>query len=150
MASRSLEDLHPAMQPLARELIARAASAAIPLKITCTLQSMEEQAKLYAQGRGLPGNIVTYARPGYSFHNFGLALDVVPTALINLPLWGETAGYRDDAHAMWDQLGSIGVDLGLTWGGEFARFKDRPHFEWSDGLTLAELRGGRRPMLASV
>jgi peptidoglycan L-alanyl-D-glutamate endopeptidase CwlK len=145
MASRDLDDLNSRVKPLAKTLLQRALKAGIPLTVICTLRSMDEQAALYAQGRTKPGPIVTYARPGFSYHNFGLALDVVPTRLLTLKNWGETPDYRDEARALWDQLGSIGVDVGLTWGGDFAELKDRPHFEWSGGLSLAQLRAGARP-----
>ena len=39
-------------------------------------RSWDEQAKLYAQGRTLPGKKVTNAGPGYSNHNFGIAVDM--------------------------------------------------------------------------
>lgn len=145
MPSRDLADLHPHMRVLAERLIAQASAAGIPLTVTCTLRSMEEQAALYAQGRTRPGPIVTYARPGYSYHNFGLAIDVVPDQLLALQNWGETPEHNGEAYALWDQLGSIGTDLGLVWGGDFKTLQDRPHFEWSDGLSLAQLRAGLRP-----
>lgn len=37
----------------------------------------KEQAALYAQGRTKPGAKVTNARPGFSAHNWGIAVDVV-------------------------------------------------------------------------
>lgn len=148
MASRNLVDLHPRMRLLAERLLARSERARIPLTIICTLRSMEEQAALYAQGRSKPGPIVTYARPGYSYHNFGLAIDLVPARLLTMENWGEIPEYREEARAIWDQIGSIGVDIGLRWGGDFTTLQDRPHFEWSDGLSLAQLRAGARPQMS--
>lgn len=146
MASRSLGDLHPLFRPHAAALLAQAAAADIPLTVTCTLRSMAEQASLYAQGRTAPGRIVTNARPGYSFHNFGLAIDVVPNSLIGLPQWGDAPDHRVAADALWRRLGAIGRGLGLNWGGDFASLADRPHFQWSNGLSLAQLRNGARPV----
>lgn len=143
--SRRLDDLHPAMRPRAERLLADAHAAAIPLTVTCTLRSMGAQARLHAQGRTVPGKVVTNARPGYSFHNYGLAIDVVPSELVVLPDWGETAAHRARATALWRRVGAIGRAAGLTWGGDFVRLPDRPHFEWSGGLTLAQLRAGKRP-----
>jgi len=40
------------------------------------LRSYQQQAALYAQGRTKPGKIVTNARPGSSWHNYGLAIDL--------------------------------------------------------------------------
>lgn len=145
MCSRSLSDLHPRVKDLAEILLKRASAAGIPLTVLCTLRALDEQEVLYAQGRETPGPIVTYARAGFSYHNFGLAFDVVPTRLLTLKNWGETPDYREEARAIWDQLGAIGVDAGLRWGGDFTTLKDLPHFEWSDGLSLAQLRAGARP-----
>lgn len=38
-------------------------------------RTVEEQAAIYAQGRTIPGRIVTKAKPLLSFHNYGLATD---------------------------------------------------------------------------
>lgn len=143
--SRKLEDLHPRVRAMAQRLIDDAAKAGIPLTVTFTLRSMETQAALYAQGRTKPGKVVTNARPGYSFHNFGLALDVVPTELLQLPNWGDTREHQPFANELWRRVGAIGKAVGFRWGGDFKSIKDRPHFEWSGGLSLAELRGGKRP-----
>ena len=144
-ASRSLDDLQPHMQVLAQRLLDRSKTAGIPLTVTSTLRPPAVQAVLYAQGRTAPGRIVTNARPGYSFHNFGLAIDVVPDELIALPDWGDTPAHRTRADMLWKKLGGIGKAIGLTWGGDFPHLPDRPHFEWADGLTLAQLRAGARP-----
>lgn len=143
--SRKLEDLHPRVQVMARKLLDEAAKAGIPLTVTFTLRSMETQDALYAQGRTKPGKIVTNARAGYSFHNFGLALDVVPTELLKLPNWGDTPATQKRANDLWSRLGAIGKAVGFRWGGDFTSIKDRPHFEWSGGLMLADLRAGKRP-----
>jgi peptidoglycan L-alanyl-D-glutamate endopeptidase CwlK len=43
---------------------------------TSGYRPFEEQQRLFDQGRGAPGPIVTRARPGYSAHNWGLAVDL--------------------------------------------------------------------------
>jgi peptidoglycan LD-endopeptidase CwlK len=143
--SRDLADLHPRVRAMAVQLIEKAAAAGVPIKVTFTLRSMETQAKLYAQGRTVSGKIVTNARPGYSYHNFGLALDVVPVDLMNLPNWGDNKRDQKKADGLWQRLGVIGKGIGFRWGGDFKSIKDRPHFEWSGNLTLADLRAGKRP-----
>lgn len=42
---------------------------------TSGYRSFDDQAQLYNKGRVWPGNIVTKAAPGLSFHNYGLATD---------------------------------------------------------------------------
>jgi peptidoglycan LD-endopeptidase CwlK len=48
----------------------------IVVKLVCGYRSFEEQNRLYAFGRTKPGCIVTNARGGYSWHNFGLGAPV--------------------------------------------------------------------------
>ncbi|WP_425230224.1 M15 family metallopeptidase [Sphingomonas sp.] len=146
--SRSLDDLHPTVHAMAQTLLARAAAAGIPLAVTFTFRSMETQAKLYAQGRTAPGKRVTNAKPGYSFHNFGLALDVVPAELEKLPDWGDIPAHQVRTDQLWAKIGTIGKAIGFRWGGDFGTIKDRPHFEWSGSLDLADLRAGKRPAVA--
>lgn len=43
------------------------------LRFTYTLRTFQEQELLFSQGRTRPGKIVTNARAGKSFHNYGLA-----------------------------------------------------------------------------
>jgi hypothetical protein len=42
----------------------------------------------------------------------------------------------------WDTAGRIWVDMGGVWGGNWTSFTDRPHCEFTDGLTLRQLQGG--------
>ena len=143
--SRSLDDLHPHVRRMAEQLLSDAAEAGIPLTVTFTHRSLSTQAVLYAQGRSVPGPIVTNARPGYSFHNYGLALDVVPTKLLGLQKWGDTPAHQQRTNALWTQVGALGKAIGFRWGGDFRSMPDRPHFEWSASLTLADLRRGLLP-----
>ena len=70
---------------------------------------------------------------------------MVPTELLALPRWGYTPTHRARAGQLWARIGAIGLTIGFRWGGEFRLIKDRPHFEWSGGLTLNDLRRGARP-----
>lgn len=135
---------------MAEQLLEQAKHAGIPLTVTFTRRSMETQAALYAQGRTTGGRVVTNARPGYSYHNFGLAIDIVPTELLDLPKWGDTPAYQVRTDELWNRVGAIGKAIGFRWGGEFRTIRDRPHFEWSGELTLADLRAGARLQVAEV
>jgi len=87
--------------------------------IFCGLRTMEEQADLYAKGRTTSGKIVTNAKPGLSFHNYGLAIDVV---------FKEEHGWTWSSDK-WNQLGELGEKHGFEWGGRWSNFPDRPHFQ---------------------
>ncbi len=45
------------------------------IRIVQGLRTIAEQDALYAQGRTKPGKIVTNARGGSSYHNYGVAID---------------------------------------------------------------------------
>jgi peptidoglycan L-alanyl-D-glutamate endopeptidase CwlK len=127
MTSQRIEDLHPVVAEKARQLIELCKAEGIDLRVTSTLRTLAEQAELYAQGRTKPGQIVTQAKPGQSWHNWGLAFDVAPF-YAGKPQW-------NSRH--WDRIGELGKKLGLSWGGTWLR-PDRPHFEYHPGLTLAQ------------
>ncbi len=123
MASRLIQDLIPALQPIAREFMIRCAAEDIPTVLTCTLRSNEEQAALYAQGRTAPGKIVTHAQPGQSKHNTGEAFDVGLKKQDGSMDW-------NDSNPNWLRMGEIGEELGLQWGGRWlGKKRDMPHFE---------------------
>lgn len=128
MASRKIEDLHPDLQPLAREFLAECEAAGMDILVTCTHRSGEEQDALYSIGRSKPGKRVTNAKAGQSKHNFTLggkpaakAFDVVPL-VGGKPMWSAT-------HPHWAKAGEIGEALGLEWAGRWKTFREFPHFQ---------------------
>jgi len=133
--------LDPSIQAMAVALLSEAWKAGIPLLVTNGYRSMDEQQRLYDQGRTTPGDIVTNAKPGSSWHNFSLAFDV---AVLNS---NDEPSYPND-QALWQRIGQIGKEVGLSWGGDFSSFVDRPHFEHHPGMTLAQARSGQRPTMA--
>lgn len=92
----------------------------IIFRVTQGLRTWSDQDALYQQGRTTPGKIVTNAPAGLSWHNFGLAVDLVP--LDPLPDW-------DISHPIWRRLIAAGESLGLYSGDEFTHFKDEPHMQ---------------------
>src|SRR5258705_592795 len=128
MPSRKPEDLHPLVVEKARQLIELAQADGIEILVTSTLRSFEEQAELFAIDRVKLGKIVTNDKAGESWHNFGLAFDVVP--LVNgKAIWDSP---------FWKRIGDLGKQIELTWGGDFKSFKDKPHFEFHPNVTLAQ------------
>lgn len=126
-----IQTLHPSIQGRARAFLSRAKQEGFNLRITHAYRSIAEQNALWEQGRKRPGQIVTNARGGQSFHNFGLAFDVVDTI----------KGYNIN----WDALGDIARSVGLEHGDR--GMVDKPHFQWRDGLTLAQVQKGARPAI---
>lgn len=148
--SRRLEDLHPHVSAMAFTFLGKCKEAGIDILITSTYRDHESQAALYAQGRSTPGRKVTNAPPGRSWHNWRLAFDVVPLRN-GKPVWG-TAGNgidndpadddRDDLE-LWQRVGAIGESCGLEWAGRWKTMKEMAHFQYTGGLTLADLQAGK-------
>lgn len=145
-----LVGLQPAVLAATIALIERSYARGVPIVITQGLRTIEEQNGLYAQGRSKPGVIVTNARGGYSFHNFGLAVDF---ALL-LPdgrqvSWDMRRDGDGDRTADWMEVVQEAKALGFEWGGDWIKFKDYPHFQMDFGLSMANLRAGRKPPQAA-
>ena len=132
--SRSLDDLLPAVKARVERFIAAAKAEGIDLLVTSTYRDNESQNALYAQGRTAPGKIVTNAKAGESFHNFRCAVDVVPI-VAGKPRW-------DVKDEVWQKIGKLGKAQGLEWAGDWKRFKEYPHFQYTGGLNLAQLQKG--------
>jgi peptidoglycan LD-endopeptidase CwlK len=132
MSSRSLDDLLPHVKDKAVLFTRMCASVGIDVLIYCTYRSYEEQEAEYAKGRTVKGSIVTNARGGESWHNWNRAFDCVP--LVNgRAQWTDTESYK--------KIGAIGKQLGFEWGGDW-KFKDYPHFQYTEGMTLEQVRNG--------
>lgn len=87
-------------------------------RVSQGLRTMGEQNVLYEQGRTKPGKIVTNAKGGQSYHNYGYAVDV---CFLN---HDNTVTFT-----VSDEIGKLGVSFGLDWGGNWTGFKDNPHFQ---------------------
>jgi peptidoglycan L-alanyl-D-glutamate endopeptidase CwlK len=132
--SRSLDDLIPQARERVDKFIALCKENGIDLLVTSTYRDMESQTALYNQGRTAPGKIVTNAHAGESFHNYRCAVDVVP--LVNgKPQW-------DGSDPVWAKVGELGKQAGLEWAGEWHSFKELAHFQYTGGLTIAQLKSG--------
>jgi peptidoglycan LD-endopeptidase CwlK len=131
-SEKNIATLKPEVQPLARRLIEMATSQGIHVKVICGSRTYAEQEALYAQGRTKPGKIVTKARGGQSWHNFGLAFDIGIFSANGKKYYGESPAYKE--------VGMIGESLGLEWGGHW-EFVDEPHFQYNPkGYSLAAMR----------
>lgn len=131
---KNLATLTPQTQELARRFMEKAIPAMQPhgvvVKIISGLRTYAEQSELYAKGRSKQGPIVTRAKAGYSNHNFGTAFDI--------GLFRGT-DYLEDS-VFYEDLGPIGESVGLEWGGRWSSFKDLPHYQSKNGLTLGQMR----------
>ena len=72
---RRINSLHTPLIRPAMEVYTGCIKDQIPIHIVWGKRSNEEQQTIYRYGRSVPGTILTTNRPGYSAHNYGLALD---------------------------------------------------------------------------
>lgn len=101
----------------------------ITIRIVQGLRTFAEQDAIYQQGRTTPGKIVSNAPAGSSYHNYGLAVDIVP-------LNGHTMDWDYD----FGKWAPIAAQYKITWGGNFpGTFKDYDHFENKCGLNWRDL-----------
>lgn len=124
--------MQPLVQRQADKIVAEMARIGHPVRIVQGYRSIEEQDKLYAQGRTTAGAIVTNARGGQSFHNYGVAVDFV----FIKEGWNAT-------DTLWSLLGKVGKNQGFEWGGDWTGFVDRPHFEMKLGYTLNDFQNNK-------
>jgi len=132
--SRDIAELHPKVKEMAEAMLALCKDNGIDIILTSTYRDIESQNTLYAQGRTSPGKKVTNAKGGQSMHNWRVAFDVVP--IVN-----GKAVWNDDN--LWNRVGEIGESVGLEWGGRWSKFIDKPHLQFTQGLTLADFNAGK-------
>ncbi len=168
--SRKISDLQVPFREQAQHFKSACSEKNLEVLIYCTRRTPEEQARLYRQGRTLAEielkateidkkyhrpdlaeillnaapqkskNIITWAGPGQSLHNYGAAFDGCPMR-DGKPVWGTR---QTDDMQLWQRYGKIAEGLGLTWAGNWPeRKREFPHVQqtnlrWQDFiLTLA-------------
>ena len=143
--SRRLEDLLPRVAAAAARAIADLKARGVPVVVTSTLRTLEEQKALYAQGRKSLEEVnelrkvaglyrLVASENSYtvtnadgvkhkSNHQSGKALDAVPEQGGN-PVWPPASDIR------WKQIAGVFQQHGFAWGGEWKDLPDLPHYEY--------------------
>jgi peptidoglycan L-alanyl-D-glutamate endopeptidase CwlK len=127
---RHLRGCHPELAYRVRALIDALAHEGHTILLTQGVRTAAQQAALYAQGRTRPGKVVTNCDGVTHRSNhqpkadgYGYAVDVA-WRIRGLVTW----------EGPWDRLGTLAAAHGLTWGGTWVRFPDRPHLELPPGV----------------
>jgi len=128
-----LRSLTPEAERRFRQWLTQVRHLGIPVVIIEGTRTFAEQAAIYAKGRTAPGPKVSWAPPGSSMHNYGVAIDFVvfegltPKGGQGKPLWGSP---------MMEQAGRLAMSMGLRWGGVWSGGKqDKPHIELPHSLS---------------
>ena len=142
-----IEKLHPKVRKEARQIydeICQALTGRAICRFAFTLRTIAEQDAIYAQGRTKPGKIVTRARGGYSWHNYGLAVDIVLIHDVDgdgdydRAVWDVKTDFDGDKISDWMEVVAIFKQYGWDWGGDW-KFSDPPHFQKTFGYSVRQL-----------
>lgn len=129
VSEERLTHIHPRLADLVRKMALDLSLQGITIRVVQGLRTWEQQKALYDQGRSEPGKVVTNAEPGHSYHNFGLAVDVVPMT----PLGADW----NSSHPVWQKIIFAGKAQGLVDGAEWRTFPDFPHFQMTGSLPVS-------------
>lgn len=139
------QDLHPVVSKNKDLLIKQSAEKGIRVIITDGFRSFQHQDSLYEKGRTAEGQIVTHAKGGESYHNFGLAIDFALLNSEGKAIWDTNYDGNGNSKSDWLEVVALAKELGFEWGGDWQRFKDYPHLEMRFGLSINDLKRGKRP-----
>ena len=131
---KNIATLLPIAQQAARRFMKIAGSSC---KIISGTRTYAEQDALHAQGRGVPGRVVTNAVGGQSNHNFAIAWDVGifdGTDYVDGSTRAEEQMYISLAHRIKAD------NSALEWGGDWHSIVDNPHYQMATGKTLSQVR----------
>ena len=123
---------HPELQQKAEKLVSACRGQGLLIGIGECFRTVAEQDALYAKGRTAPGSIVTNAK-GISYsshHQWGTAFDIYRN---------DGKGAYNDSDGFFSKVGTIGVKIGLEWGGNWTSPVDKPHFQlpyWGSTTTM--------------
>jgi len=137
VSQQRLTQIHPT---LAAKIVQLEKNLERTIAVVQGLRTSDEQGALFAQGRlslssvnelrvkvgwsplSAQQNIdtVTHAKPGQSYHEFGMAVDIAPEDVDTRALdW-------NGSHPIWKEMIEKGEALGLTSG---VSWRDEPHFQ---------------------
>lgn len=125
---RREDHLHPAVRAAVQKTLATLNANGVPFALFEGYRTPERQAWLHAQGRTRPGAVVTHAKPWTSYHQYGLACDLV---LFENGAWSWND--KGSHGGWWDQMAAEAKANGL----ETLSF-ERPHVQWAGVTDLAK------------
>lgn len=120
--------LNPVVQNKFRQFIQRVQNeTGYSVILTSGYRTFAEQQKEYDANN-------KNAKPGYSFHNYGLAIDINATNGTN---------YLRKASSKQDWINSgivkIAKEMNMRWGGDLTNYADNVHFDFGNDYSINHL-----------
>lgn len=113
----------------------------VRLRFAWTFRTPQEQHALF-----LKKPSVTKADSWQSIHNYGLAFDIVMlydldgNGTFETASWDMKKDFDRNGIADWMQVTNYLKSVGFTWGGDWKKFPDNPHFEKNFGLSWQQMK----------
>lgn len=135
--------LHPSLIDEVNEIydeIDKVLGKGVVCRFSHTLRTNKEQDLLFSKKPK-----VTNARGGQSYHNYGLAIDIV--LLLDKDIngthetasWNTKLDFDKDGQSDLMEVVKIFKMYGWEWGGDW-KFVDAPHFQKTFGLSIKQLQ----------
>jgi peptidoglycan L-alanyl-D-glutamate endopeptidase CwlK len=127
MASRDPNDLCPELRPIYFQWLNAVKDAGHDVLTICTWRSPEEQLVAFNSGKSKrlkgPHNYVDdNGKPASRAFDFALLINGKIT-------WSTTIDNDQNGHPDYIEIGQIGKDLGLEYGGDWPHLKDYDHLQ---------------------
>lgn len=143
---------HPMIRQLAVDAVLVAMSRLSgknSLRVTYGLRTFAEQDRLFNKGRDASGKkigpVVTNARGGQSYHNYGLAFDFVLMHNDGKISYNLREDLDEDGISDWREVALSFKEFGFEWGGEW-NFRDNPHVQLIPAeIVQAAKKAGIKP-----
>ena len=115
------------------KFLALCKEAGLNVKVTQTVR--DDAYQRYLVSKGYASKKAT--RPTFHSVKAGLAFDICKNV----------RGHEYDDATFFALCGQIGKQVGFSWGGDWKKFPDRPHFQWDNHLkwTGSMILAGRYP-----
>lgn len=143
LTTERIHKIHPELRDEVIEIyneICKVLSKGVICRFAHTYRSNAEQNELYNKRPK-----VTNAKGGQSYHNYGLAIDIVllldkdGNGTYESASWDNKLDFDKDGQADWIEVVKIFKMYGWEWGGDW-KFTDTPHFQKTFGKTIKELQ----------
>lgn len=121
--SRDIADLRADVRANCVIFLDLCKEAGLPVLVTETVRDDEYQRYLARMGYAAKNA----TRPTFHGVKAGLAFDICKNV----------KGHEYDDPSFFARCGQIGKQVGFSWGGDWKKFPDKPHFQWDDHMISA-------------